>query len=134
MDRNAAATLIRNYFQSWLEQDLDLFLSTMTMDVRVTECYGPVYVGEEEVRQWFTDWHAGEGNGKVTRWDIQRILFDKNKQMAAVEWDFECIYQGNQAGFLGASLIHFQEGKISSIQEYQMDREQYRPYGDHCGR
>lgn len=131
MKRKMAETLIRQYFHSWLTQDLSQFLNTMTLDVRVTECYGPFYVGVEEVRQWFTNWHAGEGNGKVTRWDILRIMFDEVQQMAAVEWDFDCIYQGNQAGFPGASLFHFKEGKISCIQEYQMDRDQYRPYGDY---
>lgn len=130
MDRTVAEALIRQYFQSWLEQDIDLFLSTMTEDVHVIECYGPVYSGVEEVQQWFANWHDGDGNGKVTRWEIVHILYDERLHMAAIEWDFECIYEDNQAGFPGASLFHFRDGKISSIQEYQMERNQYRPFGD----
>jgi hypothetical protein len=36
--------------------------------------------------------------------------------------------EGNQAGFLGVSLFHFHEQKISNIQEYQMDSTHYRPF------
>ena len=128
MKRKNAEILIRQYFQSWLTQDLDLFLSTMSNAVHVTECYGPVYVGIDEVRQWFISWHEGSGQGKVTRWDIASIFYDDTQQTAAVEWDFECVYEGNLAGFLGASLFHFHAEKISRIQEYQMEKEQYRPF------
>ena len=94
------------------------------------ECYGPVYHGTEELRQWFVNWHTREGKGKVTKWEIFNILYDETQEMAAVEWDFECIYAGNLGSFLGASLFHFDEAKIDRIQEYKMERKQYRPYGE----
>jgi hypothetical protein len=133
MNRDAAETLIRQYIQSWVQQDKTLFLSTLSPDVRVTECYGPVYCGIDEVSRWFTDWHTRPEKGKVTRWDIFSILYDDAQKMAAVEWDFECIYDGNLGSFLGASLVRFDDTKIVSIQEYKMEKEQYRPFGQNPG-
>jgi hypothetical protein len=82
----------------------------------------------EELTQWFVDWHTKEGKGQVTRWEIFNILYDETQAMAAVEWDFECIYDGNPGSFLGVSLIHFNETKIDRIQEYRMEKRQYRPF------
>ncbi|HEX6035016.1 MAG TPA: nuclear transport factor 2 family protein [Anaerolineales bacterium] len=130
INRNTAETLIRQYFQSWLQQDLSLFLSTLSPNIQVVECYGPVYWGTEEVRQWFVDWHTQSGKGKVTKWEIFKILYDEAQNMAAVEWDFESIHAGNVGSFLGASLFHFDETRIERIQEYKMEKEQYRPYGN----
>jgi hypothetical protein len=128
--RNTAEGLIRQYFKSWLQQDLFLFLSVLSPDITVQECYGPLYCGTDEVRQWFVDWHTKEGKGKVTKWEIFNILYDYEQDMAAVEWDFECLYEGNLGSFLGTSLIHFDEETIDRIQEYKMEKEHYRPYGE----
>ena len=128
MDRSTAETLIRRYFQSWLEQDIALFLSTLSPDIQVVECYGPVYCGTAEVKYWFDDWHSGSGKGKVTRWDILSWFYDEQQRTAAVEWDFECIYDGNLGSFLGASVFCFDATKITRIHEYKMKKERYRPY------
>jgi hypothetical protein len=117
-----AEFLIRRYFQSWLQQDLSLCLEVLSPSVKVEESHGPVYHGVDEVRRWFLEWHSGSGQGKVTRWDIFSILYDEIQVTAAVEWDFECVYAGNTASFLGASLVHFEGTKISRIQEYKMEK------------
>ena len=129
MNRSMAEVLIKQYFQSWLQQDISLFLSTLSPGIEVMECYGPIYEGTNEVRQWFVDWHTKAGKGKVTRWEIFRILYDEAQAIAAVEWDFDCVYDGNVGSFLGASLVHFDATKIDRIQEYKMEKEQYHPYG-----
>jgi hypothetical protein len=128
MNRDTAEALIRQYFQGWLQQDVSLVLSTLSPDVKVVECYGPVYYGNDEVSRWFTDWHTRSEKGKVTRWDIFKVIYDEMQKIAAVEWDFECMYDGNLGSFLGASLFCFDDTKIISIQEYRMEKEQYRPY------
>jgi hypothetical protein len=130
MNRSTAEGLIKQYFKSWLEQDRSLFLSTLSQKIQVVECYGPVYCGTDEVRQWFVDWHTSDGKGKVTKWEILKILYDDEEELAAVEWDFACLYQGNLGSFLGASLFHFDGTKIDRIQEYKMEKEHYRPYGN----
>jgi ketosteroid isomerase-like protein len=128
MNRATAETLIRQYFQSWLQQDISLFLSTLSSKIEVVECYGPVYSGLDETQDWFHDWHTRPEKGKVTRWDILQLMYDEQQEIAAVEWDFECVYDGNVGSFLGASLFHFDDTKITSIREYKMEKEQYRPY------
>ena len=128
MDRSAAEGLIQRYFQSWLEQNRALFLSTLAANIQVVECYSPVYCGLDEMERWFDDWHSEPGKGKVTRWDILTLLYDAQQKTAAVEWDFECMYDGSRGSFLGASVFCFDEAKITRIHEYKMEKEQYRPY------
>lgn len=128
MDSSTAETLVRQYFQSWLEQDRALFLSTVSPDIQVAECYGPVYCGLDEMEHWFGDWHTGPGKGRVTRWSILSWLYDEQQRTAAVEWDFECICDGNPGSFLGASIFCFDAAKITRIHEYKMEKEHYRPY------
>lgn len=128
MNRAAAEMLIRQYFQSWLQQDISLFLSTLSPKIKIVECYGPVYFGIDETQRWFNDWHTRREKGRVTRWEILELLYDAQQEIAAVEWDFECVYGGNMGSFLGASLFGFDHAKIASIREYKMEKEQYRPY------
>lgn len=128
MDRSTAEVLIRQYFQGWLQQDVSLVLLTLSPSIKVTESYGPVYYGIDEISDWFTDWHTRSEKGKVTKWDIFKVMYDEMQRMAAVEWDFACMYDGNLGSFLGASLFYFDDTKITSIQEYKMEKEQYRPY------
>lgn len=128
MNRAAAEMLIRQYFQSWLQQDVSLFASTLSPRIRIVECYGPVYDGLDEAQLWFTDWHTRPEKGKVTRWDILSVLYDEQQEVAAVEWDFECIYDGNVGSFLGASLFGFDNTRITSIREYKMEKEHYQPF------
>jgi hypothetical protein len=129
MNRNTAETLIRQYFQGWLQQDVTLVLSTLSPSITVVECYGPVYCGLTEVKHWFRDWHTGKGKGQVTRWDILKVMYDEQQQMAAVEWDFECHYDDHWGSFLGASWVRYDDATITRIQEYKMEKAQYRPYG-----
>jgi hypothetical protein len=76
MDRATAEMLIRQYFQSWLQQDLSLFLSTLSPGIRIVECYGPAYQGIEESQRWFNHWHTRPEKGRVTRWDILELIYD----------------------------------------------------------
>ena len=128
MNRATAEMLIRQYFQSWLQQDISLFLSTLSPNIKIVECYGPVYCGIDETQRWFNDWHTRREKGRVTRWEILELMYDAQQEIAAVEWDFECVYDGNVGSFLGASLFGFDHTKITSIREYKMEKEQYRPY------
>jgi hypothetical protein len=61
------------------------------------------------------------------------MVYDETQKMAAVEWDFECIYDGDLGSFLGASLVCFDDTQITRIQEYKMEKEQYRPYNGRTG-
>jgi SnoaL-like protein len=115
MNRSSAEKLIKQYFQSWLQQDVTLFLHTLSGNIKVVECYGPVYYGLDETERWFNHWHTRPEQGKVTRWDILQSIYDEHQEIAAVEWDFECVYDGDVGSFLGASLFGFEDTKIASI-------------------
>jgi hypothetical protein len=81
MNRATAELLIRQYFQSWLQQDISLFLSTLSPSIEIVECYGPAYRGLDETQRWFHHWHTRPEKGKVTRWDILRLTYDEDRKL-----------------------------------------------------
>jgi len=129
MNREQASRLIEEYFGSWMNQDLELFLSTLSDDVVIVECDGTAYRGVDQARRWFTDWHAGPVNGRVTDWKILRILFDEANGVATVEWDFSYVCHGEASSFLGASVTTLDETRIVRIHEYRMDKDSVPPSG-----
>ena len=122
MNREQAARTTEAYFDSWLKQDIELFLSTLSDDVVIAECDGAEYRGAGNASRWFTDWHAHPVNGRVTDWEILQILFDETSGVATVEWNFSCTCYGEMSSFLGASVIAFDGSRIVRIREYRSDR------------
>ena len=51
MIREQAARLIAEYFGSWINQDLELFLSTLSDDAVIVECDGTAYRGVDQARR-----------------------------------------------------------------------------------
>lgn len=116
---------IRTYFTAWLNNDVHAFQNILSDNIIYSECYGPEYRGINQVNTWFKDWNQ---RGSVRKWDIKQFVHQKN--ITVVEWYFECIYDDSIAGFDGVSLIEFNDdGKISSIKEFQSKSEHYYPYG-----
>lgn len=116
---------IRTYFTAWLNNDIHAFQDILSDNIIYSECYGPEYRGINQVNTWFKDWNQ---RGAVTKWDIKQFVHQYN--ITVVEWYFECIYDNSIAGFDGVSLIEFDdEGKITSIKEFQSKSEHYYPYG-----
>lgn len=131
MNRQQASDLICTYFRAWEQQDLDLALSVLDPEIMIVENDGSVYSGLAEIKAWYLDWHAPPNSGRVHRWQIFRILFDEQARQAAVDWEFECAFEGRDYVFPGASLLNFSDGRITRIQEYRMDKDQHRPYSIH---
>lgn len=126
MKRTQAKELIERYIDAWLSQNVDRFLETLHDDVIVRECYGPIYEGVDSCTEWFRTWHS-EGN-RVQQWTIDSFLFDSDTNSAAIEWDFSCIADGEEHSFFGSSHIRFQDERISSVNEYEMTKNQYKCY------
>ena len=63
--------VIRKYFQSWLDKDIDAVKENFSDEVIYSECYGPVYEGIEQIIRWFEDWNR---KGTVLQWDIKLSL------------------------------------------------------------
>lgn len=126
MKRDTAHELVTQYVDSWLSQDMALFLGTLHDDVIVRECYGPVYEGKRACERWFWTWHDEEN--RVLQWMIRSFLFDSETRTAAFEWDFSCVAEGEEHAFFGSSHVTFRDGRIDSINEYEMTADQYQRY------
>ncbi len=119
MTRELTMNLIRSYMTAWVQQDRERLLSVLCADVVIIECDGTTYTGIDQVRRWFSAWHAAPVNGTVTQWDAHRILADVAQDAAAVEWFFSCVCHGEASSFHGASFVRFVENRITSIREYR---------------
>lgn len=124
-DMTAREMLIRRYFVAWLVKDGSVLESIFCPDVVYSECYGPEYHGISQIQAWFSDWNKC---GTVLAWPIKQFVHQKD--MTAVEWYFECDYDGKTDGFDGMSLIQFAgDGRIVSLKEFQSKALHHCPYG-----
>lgn len=46
---------IGNYFQCWLDKDVDTVKRISSDDIIYSECYNPVYKGIGQIIRWFED-------------------------------------------------------------------------------
>jgi hypothetical protein len=116
-----AHQLILTYVQGWIAADREQILSTLNPDCLIIESYGPTYRGRDMIARWIDSWFA-PGN-VVTRWDI--TSFFATDEACFFEWNFECRYAGNLAGFEGASLAQVSQGKIIHLREYATTAPRY---------
>lgn len=116
--------IIQIYFKSWLDKDVSKLTDIFSENIVYSECYGPEYIGINQVKEWFIQWNK---NGDVTRWDIKNTIEKDN--ILIVEWYFECDYEGKSDGFDGVTIAKFNENKkIYDLKEFQSKAEHYRPY------
>lgn len=116
--------IIRNYFQCWLDNNIDVVKEIFAENIVYSECYGPEYHGINQILYWFTDWHE---KGNVLRWDIKEMIQADN--MVIVEWFFQCNYDGAVDEFDGVTIAKFNNNmKICNLKEFQSKAEHYYPY------
>lgn len=116
--------VIRNYFKTWLDNNIDVIKETFTDDIIYSECYGPEYHGISQIIKWFADWNK---KGKVLEWSIKRIISQNN--ICVAEWYFKCDYDSHIDGFDGVTIADFDEQlKISKLCEFQSKAEHVFPY------
>jgi N-acetylglutamate synthase-like GNAT family acetyltransferase len=125
MKENEAKKLLTSFIDSWLNNDKTLFLSCLSDDIIYSESYGPIYRSKSSCEQWFTDWNK---KNKVIKWEINYFSFDEGNSKLAVEWFFECNYQGEVHSFNGTSFITIHNGLFTSINEYKTESNHYYPY------
>lgn len=89
------------------------------------ECYGPVYVGTDELHRWVDHMLSRQ---TVTAWDIHSIEPDQSDETLFVSWTFSAT-EGEDYTFDGISRIHFDsDGRIDHVKEYRADHDQHRPF------
>ena len=120
---------IREYFDAWVRKDARPLAGIFAPDILYSECYGPEYRGIGQVLRWFADWNT---QGTVLQWPIKQFVHQG--AVTAVEWYFQCEYQGQVDGFDGVSLITFDDaGRMVRLQEFQSKAEHHLPYGPQEG-
>ena len=94
--------VIKNYFQSWLDKNIEPLENIFSDDIIYSECYGPEYHGLPQILKWFSDWNI---KGTVLKWEIKKFIHQG--LFTVVEWYFECDYNNEISGFDGVSIIEF---------------------------
>jgi hypothetical protein len=126
MDDITAQQPVLSYVEGWKEGNRAKILDCLHPECVIIESYGPTYRGLAQVGRWVETWLSGEGN-QITRWDV--TSFYTTGEAFFFEWEFECTYGGNLAGFEGASIARFKNGKIVFMREYAMTAERYEWQG-----
>ena len=118
--------IIRRYFQSWIEADVEAIKSIFSEYIVYSECYGSEYRGLSQIIRWFEDWNA---RGKVIDWTIKRVIEDEKTLVA--EWHFKCIIDGKPDEFDGVTVADFdEENRIVKLSEFESKSEHCFPCGD----
>lgn len=121
MNESIAKNLVEQYVAGWKEAGIETVLSALRDDCVVTESYGPIYRGRDNVRLWMEKW-LGEGN-RVLQWDISTLVVWQDS--AAFEWRFKCLWHGNESYLEGATIVRFRGEKIQSLREYATTAKLY---------
>lgn len=122
--KNMKADVIKKYFQSWIDKDIEIVKQTFSENALYSECYGPEYHGLSQIVTWFEDWN---NKGQVLKWTIKRIL--EQNQTLIIEWYFKCNYDGRVDSFDGVTIADFDNNmKILKLCEFQSKAEHYYPY------
>jgi ketosteroid isomerase-like protein len=121
----SADQLVHTYVEGWKTGDREKILGTLDPECVIIESYGPTYRGREMVGRWIDSWHA-PGN-RVERWDVTSLFVSGD--VCFFEWVFECTYDGERAGFEGASIAHVRDGKLVTMREYATTAPRYEWQG-----
>jgi SnoaL-like domain len=116
MDHASAEWMVRLYVEGWKEGNRAKILGSLDPACVIIESDGLTYRGVEKIGRWIDTW-LGDGN-EVNRWDITSLYV--TGEICFFEWVFECTFDGTRAGFEGASVVRFRNGKIVSLREYGM--------------
>lgn len=117
--------IIKKYFKSWIDEDIQVVKDIFSDNIVYTECYGPRYLGIEQILKWFTKWHE---KGKVLEWTIREVVEEDNT--IVVEWYFKYDYNNKIDAFDGVTIAVFDDKmKIFRLSEFESKAEHYYPYG-----
>lgn len=115
--------LIQTYVDGWKEDNINKILQSLTDNCTIIESHGPIYHGQQEIREWFNNWK--QEKGRVLSWEVISFYFLERDNIAFFEWDFFCDVKGKNHHLPGISLVRFANNKINFIHEYRMTREAF---------
>jgi hypothetical protein len=120
--------LFRQYTEGWKEWNKAMILGCLDSNSVITEFNGQKFAGIEQIKRWLSDWE-NEGN-KVTQWEIKSGYYDLESRVGVFEWIFTCFVGSDKYHFKGSSIVKYQGNLIKEMREYQMEADNYYPYGD----
>lgn len=116
--------IIKEYFQSWVNNDISIIDKIFSENAIYTECYGPKYTSKKQILKWFKEWQE---KGKVIAWSIKNT-YEMDK-ILVVEWNFECIWEEKLSNFDGVSIVEFGDNnRIINLREFESKSTHYYPY------
>ncbi len=122
---NERESIIRLWFDMWL-QKRDMGIDTIfTEDVVYIESWSPKYEDRNTVKHWFEEWNT---RATVLAWEIKQFFHKGNQTV--VEWNFQNqAVNGPVEAFDGVSLIEWTEdNKIKFLKEFGCNVNHYNPY------
>ena len=117
---------LTDYISAWNSNDTASIVATVTPDAVVTESYGPVYHGQERIREWADKWF-GRG-GRVLNWVVTNEFATGN--IVVAEWRFDYHADGSDRSFEGSTIATVRDGKIAALREYATTAELYTWQGE----
>ena len=117
---------LTDYIDAWKSNDTENIVATVTPDVVVTESYGPVYYGQERIREWADTWF-GLGR-RVLDWVVTNEFTAGDRIVA--EWRFDYREDDEDRSFEGATIATVRDGKIAELREYATIADLYTWEGE----
>lgn len=117
---------LTDYVNAWNSNDTESIVATVTPDAVVIESFGPVYYGQERIREWADKWF-GRGS-RVLNWTIMNEFAAGNNVVA--EWRFDYHMEGEDRSFEGSTIATVRDGKIATLREYAMTADLYTWEGE----
>ncbi|WP_410817542.1 nuclear transport factor 2 family protein [Micromonospora sp. 050-3] len=117
---------LTDYINAWNSNDTESIVATVTPDAVVTESYGPVYHGQERIREWADKWF-GQGS-RVLNWVITNEFTAGDTTVA--EWRFEHREENEDRSFEGLTIATVRDGKIAALREYATTADLYAWEGE----
>ncbi|MEU8389258.1 nuclear transport factor 2 family protein [Micromonospora sp. NPDC048843] len=114
------------YINAWNSNDTESIAATVTPDAVVTESYGPVYHGQERIREWADMWF-GRGS-RVLNWVITNEFTSGDTTVA--EWRFDYREENEDRSFEGLTIATVRDGKIAALREYATTADLYTWEGE----
>jgi hypothetical protein len=127
MSREQATRLVEEQSCGWMNQELELCVSTLCDDVVIVARVGTAGCRVDWAHRRFGGWRGGPVSGRVTDREILRPLFDEANDIAAAQWDSRCVRRGEASTFHGASVVTVDETAVVRIHERRTDKDPALP-------
>ena len=117
---------IKVWFEMWVGEDITPMSAIFADDVEYTECWGYQYIGKDEIKAWFEDWH--KNNVMEAFYAKEFLHMDDNKTV--VKFKMEALTKsGTDRWMDGVYIVEWDEDDcIKSLEEYGEGSRKTRPY------